>query len=55
VLNAKKKGDTARRITEIAPGGVTFSLETSAHEQSLNDAKAGRAVKPVLIMPDSQL
>ena len=35
-----REGDVARRILEIAPGGVHYSLETSADEQALDDAVA---------------
>lgn len=33
-------GEVSRRIRELAPRGVSFSLETSGNEQSLNDAIA---------------
>jgi aryl-alcohol dehydrogenase len=36
-LNAND-GDTVKNIREIAPHGMTFSLETSGNEQSFNDA-----------------
>ena len=38
-INAKE-GEVARRIKEIIPQGVDYSLETSGNEQALNDAIA---------------